>query len=247
MKKLLILLILTTVILSSCSSSESSIATAVAETLAFQSEKAIPRIEPTLVTTPAIVPTNTDVPPTSTILPTATNTSSPAVTSPESKFAWNFLGEQESGGVKVEIGRVLIAEKSAIDQDFSKDGKDTTFDNRLILAEIIFIVSNNTDKVISIYPDQGKVIASGEQVDLVDFLWAGTNIGDNVSGEIYPGVTVIGGLWFGFKRISLSDIQEMTIVFDAPTDENYNTLGTDFKFVLDLSDRKFEPLPEEFK
>lgn len=180
--------------------------------------------------------------PTSTA-PVPTDTSQPT-TAPNlgQHYAWNYIATQESGGVTVEIVRFVLADKATIDQDFDLL---TPFDDRPVVAEIIFKITNTTDKIISIYPDQGKVIAGAEQVELLDFFLA--SFGDEFSGDIYPGVTVIGGMWLGFKRTSVDDITTVTIAFLAPFDENFNSLGPDFNIVLDLSTRQDQPLPDELK
>lgn len=176
-------------------------------------------------------PTATPLPPTS--LPTAAT---------GQFYAWNFIASQNSGGVNVEIARFVLAEKTAAPQDF---GLIEAFNDRPVVAEIIFRISNSTDKKISIYPDQGTVVAGSEQIELLDFFLA--SFGDTFSGDIFPGVTVIGGMWFGFKRTPIEEITTVTINFLGPFDENFNTVGPDINIVLDLSTRQNQPLPDELK
>lgn len=90
------------------------------------------------------------------------------------------------------------------------------------------------------------VVAGWEQIKLTDYAIE-YEFGDDFSGKILPSATVIGGIWFGFKRAKLADIQKMTIYIDGPSDENLNTLGAAFNFVLDLSNRQFAPEPDELK
>ncbi len=185
-------------------------------------------------------PTETPLPPTQTSIPPTV----PPVTA-EQHFAWNNIASQESGGLKIEIARFVLADKSTIKQDFTMGGFTNIFDDRPVVAEIIFKITNPTDKKISIYPDQGVVIAGSEQIQLFDFFLS--EFGDTISGEIYPGVTVIGGIWFGFKRTSVNEITSVTLTFSGPSDENLNTLGPDFNFILDLTNRQDQPLPNELK
>lgn len=173
-------------------------------------------------------------------------TSAPASSLSGSRFAWNYLTSQQSGGLNVEIARVVVADKTALDIDFTNGGIVSTYDDRPVMAEIIFKITNPTQQVITVYPDQGTVIAGAEQVDLMEFVFGGT-FGDDFSGEIYPGVTVIGGIWLGFKRTPVDQINSMTIAFDAPHDQNYNSLGPAFNIVLDLSNRQVQDMPEELK
>jgi len=174
----------------------------------------------------------------------ATATTAPITNGTE--FAWNYLADQTSGNVKVQIARLVIADKTAINQDFTDGGLVTIFNDKPVVAEVIFIVTNNSDKPISIYPDQGKVIAGSEQIDLTDFMM-GTEFGEKFSGDIYPGVKAIGGMWFGFKRTALVDIQKMTITFMGPSDQSLNRLGPDYTFQLDLSQRQDAAIPTELK
>jgi len=182
--------------------------------------------------------------------PPAADTSQPTETTTPSTFgnyfAWNYIAREESGGLQVEIARFVLADKTAVDQDLTAGGLTTIFDDRPVVGEIIFIITNPTQRIISVYPDQGKVIGGGEQIELLEFASA-TEFGDNFSGEIHPGVTVIGGIWFGFKRTPIDRITSVTIVFNAPHNQNFNSLGPEFKIFLDLTDRQNEPMPDELK
>jgi hypothetical protein len=141
----------------------------------------------------------------------------------QNHYAWNNLATQDSGGVSVQIARLVIAEKSSIkDQNFSAI---PLFDNTPVVGEIVFVVQNNTKKVISIYPDQATVIAGSEQIDLSQWMFF-TTFGEDYSGDIYPGVSATGGIWFGLKRTPLDQIQSLTIAFDAPFDADFNSLVT---------------------
>ena len=152
--------------------------------------------------------------------------------------------------VKVEIARIVIGDKEWIESaagfDFTNGGLTDIYNDKSVVAEIIFAVTNNSDESINIFPDQGTLVVGSEQIDLLDYAMEG-EFGDSFSGEIHPGVTAIGGLWVGIKRSALEDIINMKIYFDAPWDNNYKTLGPDFKFDIDLSERKNEPLRDELK
>lgn len=159
----------------------------------------------------------------------------------EGVIALNNVASVESGGVTVEIARVLIANKEAIEQDFSVD---SSFDNVDIVAMLVFKVKNNSEQTVSIYPDQGNVQVNSELIDLIDFFLAG--FGDDISGDLPPGVELIGGQWFGINRSTLDEINEMTLRFGGPSNpENFSKLGEDFEIVLDMSNKVFEPIPQE--
>lgn len=234
MNKLLLIIIAISSLLASCQSpapSTDQVDVSAIQTAAIQTAQAsIVSIEPsqTATTEPTAIPSETPVPASGNV------------------FSWNYIASQQSGGMTVEIARFLIGNKSEIPVDFTNGGSVTAFDDRPVIGEIIFKITNTTDKVINIYPDQGKVIAGGEQIDLFDFAIIGA-FGDDFSGEIYPGVTVIGGIWFGFKRTAVDQIMSATIAFTGPRDNDFNSLGPDFNITLDLTTREFSPIPEELK
>lgn len=166
---------------------------------------------------------------------------------PDKQFALNYLGSQDRGGVVVEIARVLVGDKVAVGNDINNSfDYCEAFKSTTVVVEIVFRVTNNTDQVISIYPDQGTVVIGNEQINLIDFLFCG-QFGDDFSGDIFPGVTAIGGMWLGIKRSSVADVNSMIISFSGPSDQNYNSLGPDYYFELDISNHIFEELPAELQ
>jgi hypothetical protein len=192
---------------------------------------------------------NATIPPvqffTFTPAPTLAVTDTPAFTpTPAGKvYAWNDLAEIDGGGVKIKIARLILGEKAAIDQPFSKI---KTFDDRPVVAAIIFVIQNSSTTKASVYPDQGTLVAGGEQIDLSEFMLLGT-FGDRLGGEIFPGVTKVGGIWLGFKRTAIDTIQSILISIHAPVDDRFNQIGGEYQFNLDLSQRKNDPLPEYLK
>ncbi len=183
-------------------------------------------------------PTETPSPPTITPFPPT----DAAITGNE--YSWNYLSSIDSGGVVITIGRVLIANKNLIPVDFTAS---RIYDDKPVVAEIIFIVENKTNGIVSVYPNQGKVMVGSEQVDMFNFSLDGGDIDESVyNGDILPGAKLIGGLWVGFQRTKLEEINSMIIFINAPNDQNFNTLGPDYTFNLDLSQRQFVEYPAEF-
>lgn len=230
MKRILIF-VLFFALLSACAPSPESIQTAIAQTL----------VAWTPIPTQTPYPTYTPFP-TATIIPSQTAKLT-TTASASDHFAWNYIASQESGGIKIVIARLLIAEKTTIDEDFDIYH---IFDDVSIVGEIVFKITNQSEKVVSIYPDQGTVIIGSEQIELSDYMMLGT-FGDALGGEIYSGITKIGGIWFGIKRTAIDEIKSISIIINAPYDAGFNTLGKEFNFVIDLSERKNEPLPEDLK
>jgi hypothetical protein len=238
-------LVLIAVLLASCSSAPSgnAVQTAIAQTIAAYSPTPTNTLVPTLPPSPTDTPnpTRTSIP-TLTPLPAPTQTETPSQVTQLDKIAKNYVVSQDSGGVLVEVVRFLIGEKSSIPQDFS----DYPFDDKPVLGEIVFRVTNNTNGIIKIYPEEGTVVVNKEQVDLNDYITTGT-FGDDVNGEIYPGVISTGGIWFGLKDITVSDASHVIVGIDAPYDSNGNKLGSDYYMEFDLSGWVFEPIPDEYK
>lgn len=194
------------------------------------------------VSTDTPVPTTTSE---STATPAPTNTPAPTATpevDPNQIFALNNLGVQSSGGLEIEILRVLIGEKGALEArgfDFFAAG---AFDDKPVVGEVVFRVTNTTDEVLNVYPDQGTVVVNNEQIDLAEYMFY--SFGDDVGGEIFPGVTSIGGVWFGLKRVNVQDADRMIIAIDAPHTNNLDSVGEGYYFEPDVSNHVFEPMPE---
>lgn len=175
-------------------------------------------------------------------------TTEPQATPEGSEIALNYVGEQERGEVVIQIGRVLVGDKAYVQFSTGSPFKADIFDDKEILAELIFVVTNNSDRPVTINLYNGSVQVNSEQIDLFDYLLANTTFGDNLSGEIYPGVTKIGGLWFGIDRSTLDDISTMTFRTDGPVDaEDFSSMGEDYLISIDLSNRIFEAMPEELR
>jgi hypothetical protein len=158
-------------------------------------------------------------------------------------YAWNHVQALDSGGVTIEIARVLFAKQGVFDDEFLKA---PYFQDKPVIGELIFLIKNNTAQSMNVYPDQGHVVVDGEQVNLFDVALLGAG-GDPLGGEILPAVTKIGHLWFGLRRAKFEDLQSMTVVIVGPHDNYLDSMGGDYRFQVDLSDHKNEPLPDELK
>lgn len=166
---------------------------------------------------------------------------------PQNTYAWNYPAQIDSGGVTIQIGRVLIADKedflAAYNDEFLKM---PYFEDKPVLVELIFVIKNNSGQTMSVFPDQGLVAVGGEQVNLFEATLIGSG-GDHLGGEILPGITKIGILWFGLRRTPLDAVQSMDIIIKEPFDVNFNPAGPEYHFRLDLAQRQYEDIPEELK
>lgn len=162
---------------------------------------------------------------------------------PDNVYAWNYPAEINSGGVVIQIGRVLIAEKTAYKDEFLEA---PYFEDKPVVVEVFFVVRNDSGITMNIFPEQGVAVVGGEQIDLHE-AYANASTGEYLSGQILPGITKIGGLWFGLRRTPLDQVQKLDIIISAPWDNSMNTYGSEYHFQIDLSERKTDPIPDEFK
>lgn len=162
--------------------------------------------------------------------------------------AMNYAGKQEQGGMEIEIIRILFADKKymekKIEGEFSSDCSEL-FNKVDTVGEIILRIKNNSNKMLYIDSwGQSIIIIGDEQINPIDYVCK-IYSGEDTYGEIYPGITRIGGFWFGVRRSTWEEINKVKYIIDAPRDEDYRDVGEDFKFEIDLSEKNFEPLPEE--
>jgi hypothetical protein len=227
---------------------ESQIQTAIAQTIAVPTNnvESSPTIQslPTDTLEPTVVPTS---PPTYTPEPTPEPTTVVAKT--DGKLGKNYIASQESGGVVVEIVRIVIAEKTAIDNDFSgpEGYKEyfTIYEDKPVVIEFIFKITNKTNEIISLYVDQGKAVVNGEPIEFVDY-YVGS-IGDEIGGDFLPGTVAIGGLWTGIKRTPYDQVTNIAIAIDGPRNQDFASLGDKFYFEIDTTGWGYEEMPEELK
>jgi hypothetical protein len=258
MKKIFILLLFV-VVLYACAQgqpAESAIQTAIAQTEASKPTEVpqtntpedTPTDVPTLTYTPN--PTNT---PRSTNTPRPTNTPAPTATptqpvDPSLAIAKNYVASQDSGGVIVEVARVLIADKAGVSQDFSEI---TLLQDKTTVVEFIFKVINNTDQIVRIHVyASGQASINGEPVIFDDYSWlndSDTWFGDDLSEDFLPGGTTIGGFWAGIKRSQWDEITSINIKIDAPFDDDYRSIGPDYYFEIPVDGWTFEEIPDELK
>jgi hypothetical protein len=185
--------------------------------------------------------------PTATITPlAATRTPAPSATPPVQihGFAWNGLQALEEGGLRVEIARLVVMDKNTLppaEQERMAASSDYTDKNTIV--QIYFKISNNGDQTVHLYVNQGLVLVNDEQVKLFDFI---RDTDSNLGGEFLPGASVIGVSTFALKRVSVDEVNKMTIKISQPFDAHLNSLGQDYLFNLDLSQHAWATKPAEF-
>lgn len=178
-------------------------------------------------------------------VPPPTEMPTPTVAASGDEYAHNCMGKFDSGGIEINVVRALVAKKAATGQDFSLA---PVFENVDVVGMLILRITNTSDKQLSIYPDQGTILIGSEQVELRDYLLGGGIRGlDDVGGDIFPGISKLGGFWYGIRQMSLDQITTAQYLISAPVDDGFNRTGDDLNILLDWSDKAFEPLPEDLR
>jgi len=158
-------------------------------------------------------------------------------------IAKNHVATIEQGKLTVKLARILFEDKASVEkeQGRSLEGIGAEWDSATILGEMMFVITNASGKTLSVYPDQGIVLIGSRQIELA-LVTSGITALDDISGDIYDGVTKVGGFWYPLPRVTWDDVKTVTVRFDGPVDEHFNSMGEEFVFVVDLSSKPQEPL-----
>lgn len=207
--------------------------------------------------TPEARPTNTPVPtPTP---PPATATPEPTETPDTSEmFALNYLASAEKEGVSVEVVRVLFGSAEAVSamQDVSVEAwsevgiNAPAWTDMDLIGEVIIRYTNNRDEPVELAfggCGENLILISGQQINFNDVsLPAGSN--NLCHDPLYPQASVIQGVWFPINNLSLKEISSATLILECAEElEEYRCIGSDWNIELDLSDQRWEELPEELQ
>jgi len=184
---------------------------------------------------------------------------------PSEIFARNVGASQIKSGIKVEILRVLVGKRSAIQPNHpqlnEKDLIPTNtveskpFADDAVVGAITFRITNQTNKPISFMASNFVVSVGGKQIPLQDYVYMKhTTFGhDLIQGDILPKSTIVSGIWFDLGKVNVASVKSMTILLGPAYDkrpwgnnpEVYYPITGDFFFSIDLSKHNFEPFPEK--
>lgn len=135
----------------------------------------------------------------------------------------NLTLTQTTGPFKVDVVGVNVARI-----DFNQEFTDLFGDNPTLIG-IDFRIENTTDDTVSIHPDQSKLVTdTQEQVNSMLFL------SDSVGGEYYGRVIKEGTVYFHLKS-NAPDITNLRLILDGPYDVNFNSIGEQIEFAIDLN------------
>ena len=220
-----------------------------------------PEIKPTNIIIPTDTPFPTSTLPMQTEEPSAVPTEIPPAGSGENldavKFiAKNYIGSVESNGVIVELSRVIIGDKETLakkkdiayltdpDYEISEVLKNST-----IVVEIIFKITNNTDKILnlSLSSNDAVFILNGVQIPLQEYTHY-SNLQDSyIDGNIFPNSSVNGGFWLPTSLLSVNEAKSVVLGLPPAYDEDYHDVTDSFSISADIVDWGWEDIPQEFK
>ena len=134
----------------------------------------------------------------------------------------------ESGSIKYNFTKVQVSKLTATTDDAAQmfeveKGKE--------FAIVVFDieVENTSDKDVSFYISQAKLISNTKEQVEPDMI-ASTYI----DGEFLGAVKKNGTNVYLLKNSKAEDIKSVEIRISAPTDKNFNKLGEDIKFTIDI-------------
>ena len=134
----------------------------------------------------------------------------------------------ESGSIKYNFTKIQVSKITATTDDTAQmfeveKGKE--------FAIVVFDieVENTSDKDVSFYISQAKLISNTKEQVEPDMI-ASTYI----DGEFLGAVKKKGTNVYLLKNSKAEDIKSVDIRISAPTDKNFNKLGEDIKFTIDI-------------
>lgn len=175
--------------------------------------------------------------------PTPTPT---AAVSAQDVFAANHIASQEQGSVTMELVRVACTTRSAF-EDWSSATEEeinTWYGDSTAVCEFILKVENKADTSRSVYP-RSRHCRDWQRAGGLD----GPVYVDQRHGRrIWRAAarsSAYWGFWFGVRRSEIDQIDRITYIVDAPTDEDYGTRGGNFRFEFSTEGWGDEPFPED--
>lgn len=164
-------------------------------------------------------------------------------------IALSNVAVQERGGVVVEIAWIFVVDKYDYEQE-NPEGvtlSSSIFDDKQVVAWIIFNITNNSGKDIHLHPRRGRVTINDEQIDLSEYR-SYTSVDEKFNGSYSPGERAVGGgVWFGIRNSDLNDIDHMIITMHGPHFPEEEYYAENYYFMIDLTNHIHEEFPDYLK
>ena len=158
-------------------------------------------------------------------------------------IAKNFLASQNNGGVIVDIVRLVLGNRDAMEEYSGINfAQYPNFDNSNVIVETTFRVTNTTENkiMVDVIVD-GTQVVNGEQVNFMDFFLSTFGF-FNMGIEIQPKSTVIGGIWTSLESTPFDEINKVTIGVGGPVElPKLTSLGGDYNFEIEVENWTYEP------
>jgi hypothetical protein len=152
--------------------------------------------------------------------------------------AWNNLAKQDSGGVVVEVSRLVLT-----DHTQGLDYYDSWMSGPA-MGEIFFTIQNNTDSEILLIPGEMEMSFNSDSPAFSLMLYGGVPIGQPLDGFLAPGETRVGGYRFETYELPFAEIRMLRMYLGCAFNMETGCSGPDFLFKIDLSNRLQEAIPE---
>lgn len=165
-------------------------------------------------------------------------------TSPTTGFAANYLGKLTDNGITLEFARILCDARDARETTADQEG----FQSDKYVCMFLWRMTNDSDEIVR-WPDVQYVRVNDKQIGIVEWLYgANTGFGAGPTEKLYPGSTVIGGLWVGVGELEPDDITSAALLFTPAENMDFDQVTGDFVIQADIPlPHSFEPLPDELK
>lgn len=253
MKRNLALALLVIILLSACQ-------TPTQEIVVVTATSEPPTAAPEVLPTSTLAGTNTPVP-TATPRPTSlpTDTAEPTSTpNPKNKWAKNYLGAVESAGVTMEVVRVLVTDRTgfleiqdlatwdAVVEDIYDDLQKALWNRADGAIEIIARFTNNaSDAVTMRFGGESHVQIGSSQISLDDGFQFCTDLHYE---DLWPDASAISCYWLPLDNMTPEEVVSITLRVEPPFDpDSYSDLGPWFIIELDVSEHRWEEMPDELK
>lgn len=150
----------------------------------------------------------------------------------------NNAGQQEIGGVTIEISRVIVGYKHLIeyDWDYMAENHIEAFGATDVVCGITFKVTNNADIPALVLTNQGHVQIGEDLIKLTSYSYH-ISFGEHLGGRIDPGTSKKGSIWFPVMESSPEEINQMMYFLIPPSDLEWDSLGPDYEIPIDVSQK----------
>jgi hypothetical protein len=176
-------------------------------------------------------------------------------------WARNYLGATESAGVRLEVVRVLVGDTPTIEGLMRGSGgsweefiafawDEAAWANADGAVEIMVRLTNGSDSPVDL-----AFICGGSNVQIGSFQAELFDVGIEIGGTqsfcddtLWPGASAISGVWVPLNNLTPDEVTSIILRVAPPTEaEGYAELGPWFIIEIDVSDHRWEEMPEELR